>query len=117
MFTLASCTTTTAPQIVSFSAASNAIVSGESTTLTWNVTGSTPVTLTIDQGVGDVSGTNSTSVAPTATTTYTLTATDNDGTAEAKVTVTVRGVVINEVTSVQYTNQVAWLELYNPTNV
>ncbi|MBS1108833.1 MAG: Bacterial Ig-like domain (group 2), partial [Anaeromyxobacteraceae bacterium] len=53
------------PVIESFTAAPASIVTGSSSTLSWTVSGAT--SLSIDQGVGAVTGT-STSVSPTATT-------------------------------------------------
>lgn len=57
-----------------------------SATLSWNVTGAN--TVTIDQGIGSVTG-NSITVTPSATTTYTLSATNDAGTATAQATVIV----------------------------
>ena len=74
------------PTISSFAATPSAMTPGSSSTLAWSVTGATSVS--IDQGVGTVSGTSVT-VAPTATTTYTLTATNSSGTTAATVTVSV----------------------------
>ncbi len=76
-----------APNITSFTATPSTINEGDSSTLAWTVTGS-PTSLTIDQGVGPVTG-SSTSVTPTTTTTYTLTATNAQGSDTATVTVTV----------------------------
>jgi hypothetical protein len=74
-----------APQISSFTAQPAAIVTGESATLSWQVTGAT--TLTIDNGVGDVSGHTSAVVRPTADTTYTLTAKDGSLSSQATASV------------------------------
>ena len=76
-----------APAIASFSAAPPAIAPGASTTLTWSVSGATA--LTIDQGVGSVTGQASGQASPATTTTYTLTATNAAGSATATATVTV----------------------------
>lgn len=57
-----------------------------SATLSWNVTGAN--TVTIDQGIGNVTG-NSITVTPSATTTYTLSATNDAGTATAQATAVV----------------------------
>jgi len=75
------------PTISSFSASPTTIHRGESSTLSWTVSGAT--SLTIDQGVGTVTGTTSKSVSPTNTTTYTLTATNADGTKTSTCTVTI----------------------------
>lgn len=79
-----------APVIASFAAAPAAIVVGQSSTLGWSVTGAT--SLSIDNGVGSVTGLSSKQVMPAATTTYVLTATNAAGsvTATAKVTVTTK---------------------------
>ena len=68
-----------APQIGSFVADPATISSGGSSTLSWIVSGTGPITLTIDQGVGDVTGLSSVMVSPASTTTYTLTATNSAG--------------------------------------
>lgn len=76
------------PTITSFAATSNRITSDQPTTLAWSVSGAQ--TISIDQGVGVVSGT-SLVVNPGSTRTYTLTATNSAGraaTATTSVTVT-----------------------------
>ena len=65
-----------APQILSFSAGAQSIVQGQSVVLNWSVANST--SLSIDQGVGTVTG-NSVTVSPAQTTTYTLSATNGAG--------------------------------------
>ena len=75
------------PRVLSFTADPPAITAGGSSTLRWQVTGAT--TITIAPGVGDVSGTNTTIVTPATTTTYTLTASGDGGSATEDVTVTV----------------------------
>jgi len=69
---LVGCGPTALPVIVEFSATPSEIQSGESTTLSWNVTGAT--SLSIDQGIGNVSAIGAETVSPTTTTAYTLTA-------------------------------------------
>jgi Tol biopolymer transport system component len=76
-----------APVISWFTATPSSITSGASSTLSWIVTDAT--SLSIDQGVGSVTGTTSKSVTPTATTTYTLTATTSAGSTTAGLTVVV----------------------------
>src|SRR5687767_9156163 len=76
------------PTISSFTATPARITSDQGTTLAWTVTGAQ--TISIDQGVGVVTG-SSRSVNPGSTKTYTLTATNSAGgtaTATASVTVT-----------------------------
>ena len=65
-----------APAVSSFSASPGTIIQGQSATLSWGVTGNPAPTVTIDNGVGDVSNRTSITVSPTQTTTYTLTATE-----------------------------------------
>jgi uncharacterized protein YkwD len=77
-----------APTINSFTANPSSITAGQSTTLMWNVSGSN-VTLSIDNGVGNVSNVTSAVVQPAQTTTYTLTATNSGGSTTARATVTV----------------------------
>ena len=82
-------TVPTTPTINSFSAASSRITSDQGTTLTWSVTGAHSVS--IDQGIGVVTGTSVT-VSPAVTTTYTLTATSaSGGSTSATTAVTVTG--------------------------
>src|SRR5229473_2684058 len=64
------------PRIQLFSASKGAIALGESTELVFSV--DFAASLSIDQGIGDVTGKNSVTVTPTATTTYTLTASRPD---------------------------------------
>ena len=79
----------TAPQISSFSASPSSITYGSSTTLSWSVAGAT--SLSIDNGIGSQSNlTNgSVSVSPTQTTAYTLTASNVNGNSTAQTTATV----------------------------
>ena len=85
---VAATTNAIAPSINSFSATPASITVGQSTTLAWSVAGAPAPGLSIDNGVGAVSGL-SVSVAPSQTTTYTLTASNNAGTVTAQTTVTV----------------------------
>jgi hypothetical protein len=75
------------PNVLRFDATPAAIAQGESAELSWEVTDAR--TVSIDSGVGEVSG-GSVQVSPTATTTYTLTATNERGSTTANTTVTVR---------------------------
>lgn len=76
-----------APVVVSFTASPPAVSPGGVATLSWSVTGAT--SLTVDQGVGTVTGT-SVQVRPTESTVYTLTATNGTGsTPSSPITVTV----------------------------
>jgi len=76
-----------APAINTFTATPSIVSLGQSATLSWNVSGAT--TISLDNGVGNVSSAGSRIVAPGQTTTFTLTASNNGGTATAQVVVTV----------------------------
>jgi hypothetical protein len=75
------------PAITSFTATPSSITSGQSSTLSWSVTGAT--SLRLNPGNITVTGQTSRSVSPTSTTTYTLTATNNAGSLARSVMVTV----------------------------
>ncbi len=74
------------PVIASFAANPGTVQPGQSSTLNWSVSNAT--SLTIDNGIGTVTG-NSLSVTPQTTTTYKLTATNASGAVSATATVTV----------------------------
>ncbi len=79
-----------APVITSFTAGSNAIMSGQSTTLNYVFSKGNG---SIDQGIGAVTSSGSMMVSPTITTTYTLTVTNAAGTSvTAMVTITIDSV-------------------------
>jgi hypothetical protein len=71
-------TVVSVPVISSFTANPAKISNDQSSVLQWSIVGPT-TNLTIDNGVGDVTGKTSVTVSPTATTTYTLTATNAQG--------------------------------------
>ena len=79
----------TKPVINSFTAAPSAIIRGNASLLSWNVTGAK--TVFIDNGIGTVSPSDTKTVYPAANTVYTLTATNEAGsvTAVASVEVTI----------------------------
>jgi phospholipase C len=80
--------TVNAPLAVTLKATPPNIAPGGQSTLTWAAQGAT--SLSIDNGIGTVTGTTSTTVSPTQDTTYTITATDSQGnTATATATVSV----------------------------
>lgn len=89
-------TAPTLPVIASFTASPSTITAGQSSTLSWGVTGATSVTLSGTSG----SATSPVTVTPGSTTTYTLTATNSAGssTATAVVTVNVPPPVISSFT-------------------
>ena len=72
------------PTIGSFTASPTAVAPGQTSVLSWTVTGAT--SLSISPGLGAVTGTSVT-VRPLATTTYTLTATNEGGTSSKSLTV------------------------------
>ena len=75
------------PQISFFGANPASIIAGQVTTLSWVVSNST--SLTVNQGVGNVTSGGSVVVSPTTTTVYTLTAANGAGSTNAQTTVTV----------------------------
>ncbi len=75
------------PAIASLTATPSSIQAGQSSTLSWGVSGAQ--SLSLSGGVGDVTGLSSKAVSPATTTTYTLTATGAGGTASATTTVNV----------------------------
>jgi len=77
-----------APSVTQFGAEPSSIVRGESSLLSWTVSGSV-TGVSIDQGVGTVQNSGSRRVSPTDSTTYTLTATGPGGTSTASTTVNV----------------------------
>lgn len=73
-----------APSIQAFAVSPGSIASGQTATLSWAVSGQT--SMSINNGVGVVSGASgSVGVSPTTTTTYTLTATNLAGSTSASV--------------------------------
>jgi hypothetical protein len=79
----------TAPPVInSFTADPTSITSGEGSTLSWDVSGTTEIT--IDPGIGNVAAlTGTRTVSPTVTTNYTLTASNEAGHRTDTVQVTV----------------------------
>ncbi len=75
------------PEIKTFSASQNSIMSGDNITLTWAVNGARTVSISPD--VGDVPSSGWTMVIPAATTTYKLSAVNTFGTVTEEATVTV----------------------------
>lgn len=75
------------PKIEYFTANSESISRGESSTLSWSVKNAT--TITIDQGIGTVAEQDTTEVSPEETTTYTLVASTGSDSARASVQVDV----------------------------
>jgi hypothetical protein len=75
------------PVNATLSASPSSITMGDSSVITWNVTGATAVRL--DPGIGTVPASGSQTVSPTATTTYTLTATNANNTVTKSFVLTV----------------------------
>ena len=93
-----------APIVTSFIASPLTIDEGDSSTLTWEVSGAISVVITPDVGSVGSTVTGSSLVSPSETTTYTLTATNTAGSSTASVKVTVNtamqkaiDVVIDEI--------------------
>ena len=77
----------TKPTIDSFTASPSTITAGQSSTLSWAVSGTQPITISVTD-LGTVSGTSG-SVSPTATKTYTLTASNSAGSVTKNLSITV----------------------------
>ncbi len=75
------------PPTAQLSASPTSIQAGQQSTLSWQTTNAT--TVSIDQGIGPVAASGTRVVSPSATTIYRVTATGPGGTATAQVTVTV----------------------------
>jgi hypothetical protein len=75
------------PTINSFTASPTSISTGQETTLSWNVSGATDIT--IEPGIGTAGSIGSMQLSPDAGTTYTITATNKAGSATASVAVAV----------------------------
>lgn len=82
-------TVTRAPPTATFSASPTTTSPGQTVVLTWNTTDADSIS--IDQGIGAVNASGTTTVSPTTTTTYTLTASNSGGSTIRPVTVTVSG--------------------------
>lgn len=91
--------TPTTPIISSFIANVYILDEGDSTILSWAVTDAT--TVNINQGIGSVALTSSTSISPVSSTTYTLTATNSAGSSTATVTITVIPAIIEQTITLQ----------------
>ena len=89
------------PVIGAFTASPATITAGQLSTLSWSVSGASA--LSIDHGIGAVSGTSVT-VSPNLTTTYTLTASNGAGTVTATATVTVNSA--GPITTIEVTDTV-----------
>lgn len=78
------------PLINSFTASPTLINQGQSSVLSWNITGASSAS--INQGIGTINpASGNRTVSPTSTTIYVLTATNGAGSSTAETTVTVQG--------------------------
>lgn len=75
------------PFIITFTTTPMQINSGQTSTLIWNVSGATSIS--INQGIGSVPATGTRNITPSSTTTYILTATNASGVETHSVTVVV----------------------------
>jgi hypothetical protein len=87
LYTASNVPTGPVPTVTSFTANPTTVSAGQSTTLTWNVTGASY--FIVSPQVGAIRG-NSVTVTPTATTTYILYSTNEYGRSTATVQVTVQ---------------------------
>ncbi|OGN94854.1 MAG: hypothetical protein A2Z75_03410 [Chloroflexi bacterium RBG_13_50_10] len=82
------------PTIKSFTASPTSLTAGEQTTISWDVSGVTEVT--IQPEIGRVGPSGSLSLTPAANTTYTLTANNKAGSDTSSVTVTVTPAAVSK---------------------
>lgn len=78
---------TSLPTINTFTANKTVVNSGDTVTLSWNVDNAT--SLSLNQGIGDVTGATSTQVVVNAETIYTLTAGNPNGSTNESLTITI----------------------------
>lgn len=93
------------PTIRSFTAIPSEIFKGNNSSLSWSALNAT--TVSINQGIGNVSSSGTQEVGPTVTTSYTLTATNSDGTVTKSCTVTVKP--ISSAVTVTSTNSTIYV--------
>ncbi len=86
------------PIVVHFAATPPHVENGSSTTLSWHIRNAVD-TLTLEPGIGDVTGRDSIVVSPSQTTAYTLTARNQAGTTSVRTVVTVGRPVIARFTA------------------
>jgi hypothetical protein len=114
---LCSCNNQTAPSGVTLTATPASIAPGATATLSWTtIAGAT--TCSIDNAVGNVPcSASSTIVTPATTTTYTLTATGNGGSNTSTATVTVTSVTTPTVTGITPVTPIMGTFAATPTTV
>lgn len=81
------------PKIISFTADPDVVAPDGKSTLSWEIAGE-PAEVSINQGVGDVTGLTKTDIFPSASTTYTITAANQYGSATKTVRVGVKDIPI-----------------------
>jgi hypothetical protein len=96
----------TPPVIVAFTANPNIITPGGSSTLMWNVTGATSIS--IDQGIGNVPAAGTKAVSPSTSTTYTLTAANATGTVSSSTTVDIKSITPIQITVISPNGGESW---------
>ncbi len=110
--------TTALPAINSFTASPASISSGQRTTLSWDVSGAT--TVTIQPEIGSVGPSGSLQLSPPATITYTLTATNEADNATTSVTLSVAPVVAGEpdlvITDIWLSGETVYYKIKNQGN-
>lgn len=89
LFAPSSGSTPTPPTIQTYTASPLNVTSGDSVELSWQILGTEPVSVFINQSVGLVPTSGSITVAPQYTQTYTLIAQNSEGTVQQSVTVNV----------------------------
>jgi hypothetical protein len=77
------------PTINSFTASPESIVSGQRSTLSWDVSGATEISIEPGVGIGTLGASGSLQLSPPNTITYTLTATNKAGSTTGSATITV----------------------------
>lgn len=97
------------PSIGSFNANPDAIEKGESSSLTWSVSGASKVS--IEPGIGSVGSTGSQRIFPDETTTYTLTATNQFGSTDA-----IKIVLVQEKSSAPVSEEPVSIPPHAPTS-
>lgn len=85
--------------ITSFTASPDTITQGQTSTLSWELSGEPATSVSMDNGVAITPGSTSVTVTPAATTTYTLTATNAAGSNTKPVKVTVNSLPVDEAPS------------------
>jgi hypothetical protein len=116
--TAAPTTTAVKPGISSFAASPTSINQGQQTTLSWNVSGAT--TITIQPDIGTVGPSGSLTLTPNATVTYTLTAGNEAGSTTGSTTVNVTPVVAGKpdlvITDISLTGSQVYYTIKNQGN-